>query len=70
MPCQARPTIKSLREKYKCDVFFITHWFGNGVVVTMYDSPKARKLVERMRRDGLVCVPEYGYWYIMYKDKE
>ena len=70
MPCQVRPTIKWLREKYKCDRFFLTHWFGNGVVVAINDSPEARKLVERMRRDGLVCIPEYGYWYIMYKDKE
>lgn len=70
MPCQVRPTIKWLKEKYKQDVFFLTHWFGNGVVVTMHDSPKARKLVERMRRDGLLCIPEYDYWYITYKDKE
>lgn len=70
MPCQVRPTIKWLREKYKYKDFFLTHWFGNGTVVAIHDSPKARKLVERMRRDGLVCIPQYNYWYIMYKDKE
>ena len=44
MPCQVRPTIKWLREKYKYKDFFLTHWFGNGTVVAMRDSPQGTQV--------------------------
>ena len=69
-----RPKIKDLVKKYGCKDFFLhsDSVLGTSVCLSA-NNEKHDRIIERIRKDGWLCImadgPVYPYWYIKKRDE-
>lgn len=64
-----RPKVKDLVKEYGNLGFFLSNDEILGQCVCVFETEKANKAIEKMRKRGLLCIHmPYGTWCILKKD--
>lgn len=64
---QKRPSVLQLNKKYHAN-FFLSDLLGKEKCPVICDTVESRKIIRKIRKDGMVCVLSGGFWHIFYKE--
>ena len=63
-----RPSVIAINKKYNTN-FFLDDLFGEKCPC-IEDFPKAREVIEKLRKDGYTCVKHGDYWHVFNFDPQ
>ena len=63
---QKRPSVLQLNKKYHIN-FFLGDLYGEKCPC-IEDFPESRKVIDRLRKAGYLCVKQGDYYHIFYKE--
>jgi len=64
---QKRPSVLQLNKKYRAN-FFLSDLLGHEKCPVIADTKESRRVIRKIRKDGMVCVLSGGFWHIFYKE--